>query len=351
MRRYGAFEIAAGQGGLHEREVPDAELRDVAIGPAGQVYTAAAAPATANIVPMAAPDPDRQGRRQAGVLVDGSVRRGFPTPSGRLEFWSSTLADWGWPEHALPGYIKSHVHPSALAPDQMVLLSTFRLPTQIHTRSANSKWLDELSHTNPVWIHPCDASRLGIRRTGDLIRVETDIGYLVAKAWITEGIRPGVVACSHHMGRWKLTGHRQVSAGGMMATVDLQHGDDGWAMHATDRVKPYQSGDPDTARIWWSDTGVHQNLTFPVHPDPISGMHCWHQAVRVRPARPGDAHGDIAVDTAKARDIYQQWMAQTRPAGHVSPDGTRRPRWLMRPLKPTPAASALPGPGPAEPAT
>jgi anaerobic selenocysteine-containing dehydrogenase len=348
MRRYGAFEIASGQGGLHEREVPDAELRDVAVGPAGQVYTAEAAPATTNIVPMAAPDPDRQGRRQAGVLVDGTVRRGFPTPSGRLEFWSSTLADWGWPEHALPGYIKSHVHPAALAPGQMVLLSTFRLPTQIHTRSANSKWLDELSHTNPVWIHPRDAARLGIGRTGDLIRVETDIGYLVAKAWITEGIRPGVIACSHHMGRWKLTGHGQVGAGGMMATVDLQHGDDGWAMHATGRVKPYQSADPDTARIWWSDTGVHQNLTFPVHPDPISGMHCWHQAVRVRPAAPGDAHGDIAVDTGQARDIYQQWMAQTRPAGHVSPDGTRRPRWLMRPLKPTAAASALP-PDVAEP--
>ena len=44
-------------------------------------------------------------------------------------------------------------------------------------------------------------------------------------------------------------------------------------------------------------------------------MHCWHQAVRVRPARPGDSHGDIAVDTAKARAVYQQWMTRTRPAG------------------------------------
>ena len=346
MRRYGAFEIASGQGGLHEREVPEDELRDVAIGPAGQAYTTAPVPATTNIVPMATPGPDSKGRRPAGVMVDGIIRRGFPTPSGRLEFWSSTLADWGWPEHALPGYIKSHVHPSALAPDQMVLLSTFRLPTQIHTRSANSKWLDELSHTNPVWIHPTDAARLRIARTGDLIRVETDIGYLVAKAWITEGIRPGVVACSHHMGRWKLTGHSQVSAGGMMATVDLHHDDGGWAMHATGRVRPYRSADPDTARIWWSDTGVHQNLTFPVHPDPISGMHCWHQAVRVHPAAPGDTQGDIAVDTVRAREIYEQWMTLTRPAGHVSPDGTRRPRWLMRPLKPSAAASALPADGP-----
>jgi hypothetical protein len=28
-----------------------------------------------------------------------------------------------------------------------------------------------------------------VNRTGDLIRVETEIGYFVAKAWITEGIR------------------------------------------------------------------------------------------------------------------------------------------------------------------
>ena len=114
----------------------------------------------------------------------------LPDPIRRLEFWCPTLAAWGWPQHALPGYIKSHVHPDRLAAGELVLLSTFRLPTQIHTRSANSKWLDELAHTNPVWIHPADAARLGVARTGDLVRVETEIGYFVAKAWITEGIRP-----------------------------------------------------------------------------------------------------------------------------------------------------------------
>jgi hypothetical protein len=40
--------------------------------------------------------------------------------------------------------------------------------------------------------------------------------------------------------------------------------------------------------------------------------------------------------------VYREWLALTRPAGHVSPDGTRRPRWLMRPLKPSEAAFALP---------
>ena len=86
-----------------------------------------------------------------------------------------------------------------------MLIPTFRLPVQIHTRSANAKWLDEIAHTNPLWMHPTDAARIGVR-TGDLVRVETEIGYFVVKAWVTEGIRPGVVACSHHMGRWKLEG-------------------------------------------------------------------------------------------------------------------------------------------------
>jgi hypothetical protein len=63
-------------------------------------------------------------------------------------------------------------------------------------------------------------------------------------------------------------------------------------------------------------------------------MHCWHQAVRVRRADPRDAYGDIVVDTAASRAVYQRWLAEARPAREVSPDGTRRPYWLLRPLKP-----------------
>ena len=54
----------------------------------------------------------------------------------------------------------------------MPLIPTFRLPVQIHTRSANAKWLDEIAHTNPLWLHPSDAAKLGVE-TGDLVRVET----------------------------------------------------------------------------------------------------------------------------------------------------------------------------------
>ena len=202
MRRYGAFEITRGQGAVHDQEVPAGGTgRMCSVGPLGRVYSARPRRAgPEHRADRGARAATRRGGRPVGVHGRRGGPAGFPTPSGRLEFWSSTLAAWGWPEHALPGYIRSHVHPAALAPGQVVLLSTFRLPTQIHTRSANAKWLDELAHTNPVWIHPADAARFGVGRTGDLVRVETEIGYFVAKAWITEGIRPGVVACSHHMG-------------------------------------------------------------------------------------------------------------------------------------------------------
>jgi anaerobic selenocysteine-containing dehydrogenase len=331
MRRYGAFEISKKIGALHEQEVPVEELEDFNVDRFGRVYTRTPKPASPNIVPIPTIDADAEGRRFVGVRVDERILRGFPTPSGRLEFYSKTLADWGWHEYATPTYIKSHIHPDNLNPDQTVLISTFRLPVQIHTRSANAKWLDEIAHTNPLWIHPSHARELNLK-TGDSVRVETETGYFVVRAWVTEGIRPGVVACSHHMGRWKLKdgdGQRQ-----LMQTVALEHDASVWSLKRERGVEPYASTDPDTARIWWADVGVHQNLTFPVHPDPVSGMHCWHQAVRVRKAGPSDRPGDISVDTEKSRAVYRAWLQFTRPADTHSPDGTRRPFWLLRPLKP-----------------
>lgn len=330
MRRYGAFEVCKKVGAIYEEAAPPGELEDLREDRFGRVYTRMPKPPSPNVVPVPTPDPDQEGRRLVGVKVDGQILRGFPTPSGRLEFYSRTLADWGWPEYVIPTYIRSHIHRENLAGDQTVLISTFRLATQIHTRSANAKWLDEIAHTNPLWIHPTHAARLGVR-TGDLVRVETEIGYFVVRVWVTEGIHPGIVACSHHMGRWKLgqDGQRQ-----LMATVTLDHEGSRWGLKREKGVAPYQSSDQDTLRIWWTDAGVHQNLTFPVHPDPISGMHCWHQAVRVKKAEPGDEYGDVSVDTHKSREVYKRWLAMTRPAGEYSPDGTRRPYWLLRPLKP-----------------
>jgi hypothetical protein len=64
--------------------------------------------------------------------------------------------------------------------------------------------------------------------------------------------------------------------------------------------------------------------------------------VRVRKAEPDEQCGDIVVDTAAAGAVFEHWLERTRPADRFSPDGTRRPYWLMRPLRPTKEAYRLP---------
>ena len=280
------------------------------------------------------------------AVVDGKPRVGFKTPSGKLELFSPTLRDWGWSEleYVVPWPLRSHVDAGEIdrAKGEMLLLPTFRLPTLIHTRSANAKWLYELSHINPVWLHPDDAERLGVE-TGDLLRVETEIGWFVDKAWVTEGIKPGVLAVSHHLGRWRLVDDLGVNKSASNL-VEIEEEEDGARrMSVLKGAEAYQSFDPDTSRVWWQDVGVHQNLTHAVHPDPVSGAHCWHQkAVSVRKAGPGERHGDVHVDIGRSMAVYREWKALARSARGYSPDGNRRPLWLKRPLKPTEDAYRLP---------
>jgi len=214
----------------------------------------------------------------------------------------------------------------------------------IHTRSGNAKWLNEIAHSNPLWMATADAERLGIA-LGDLVRVETEIGWFVLRAWVTEGMRPSVVACSHHLGRWRVA-EAQGTDRWSSALVRLEEpapGSEGggvWKMRRLHGVAPWKSDDSDSSRVWWRSAGVHQNLTFPVHPDPISGAHAWHQKVRVAKAQPDDQEGDVAVDTAKSHAVYQEWLRLTRPA--PGPGGMRRPHWLLRPLRPVPEAYRMP---------
>lgn len=309
MRKYGAFEIQENVYEQHRHPVP---ADDASVDDRTGIAT--------------------KENKPIGVQINGGIVRGFPTPSRRLEFFSRTMKEWSWPEYAIPTYIKSHIPQENIDKNkqEFFLIPTFRLPTMIHTRSGNAKWLNEISHRNPVWMHTSDAERLGLK-DDDLVKVHTEIGYFVNKIWSTEGIRPGVLACSHHMGRWRLNqdqGSRWVSA--LVKIEELQDGT--YRMRHLQGVKPFASEDPDSSRIWWSDGGVHQNLTFPVHPDPISGMHCWHQKVRLEKATAEDRYGDIFVDTKKSHAIYKEWLNMTRPG--PGPNGLRRPLWLTRPVRP-----------------
>ena len=276
--------------------------------------------------------------KPVGVIAGGKVCVGFGTLSKKLEIHSLTMDEWKWPEFAEPCYIPSHVHENHLdrSKGEFVLISTFRLPTLIHTRSANSKWLSEFSNTNPVWIHPSDAQTLGVA-TGDLVRVTTRIGYYVNKAWVTEGIRPGLVGCSHHLGRWKLKGDENGVNRWQQQVAELSKvGEHQYRLRRERGVVAFEGADKDGANVWWTEGGVHQNLTFPVQPDPVSGMHCWHQKVTVTKGKPDDRYGDIFVDTEKSMQIFREWLGKTRPA--PGPGGLRRPLHFARVARPTDAA-------------
>lgn len=361
MKRYGAFEITTDVYGVYRRPVDMVSVQgailvpepsDDDMGEPQPGLWADRLPNSPNHTPYPGPFRNAQGKLRVGVIVNNRVVKGFPTPSGKLEFFSTTLRDWGWPEYAIPIYprtpaerdtmvhIVTQVHHSTIDPTKgdYMLLPTFRLPMLIHSRTNGAKWLHEIAHTNPVWVHPQDASRLGVK-TGDEVRISTEIGDLVDKVWVTESIKPGVIACSHHLGRWRL--HESIGSDRWSSSlVKIKETEAGnWSMHQIHGPAPFDSKDPDSRRVWWTDGGVHQNAIFPVQPDPISGMMCWHQRIHVEKVENGQHYGEVHVDTNKAYAAYEHWLTLTRPA--PGPNGLYRPLWMLRVLKPHPDAYVM----------
>ena len=279
-------------------------------------------------------------RKHGAFLIEPATynkheQEGWPTPSGKQELYSKTMIEFGYPEHALPHYrINSHVHPSNLeGEDEYCLLPNFRLPQHIHSRSANAKWLVEIAHKNPIWIHPKDAKKLGVEE-GELLKIKTEIGWFVDKVWVTESIKPGVIGCSHHIGRWR----RKQDAGNRFMTNEVKiedRGDGKMRMRTISGVESWDSDDPDTSRIWWRDGGVHQNITHAVQPDPISGHHCWLQKVWLSKPGEDELYGDVEVDMKKSMAHYKKWNAWAKKR-ETHPRGERRPLWFNRPLAPRP---------------
>jgi hypothetical protein len=246
---------------------------------------------------------------------------------------------------------------------------------------------------DPIWISTPDAARQGFKR-GDAIRVNivdslTGLasGYFVAMAVPTEGVLPGTLACSHHGGRWKLVNSVTIPNGITDGKVDSQPvarnmndpkfmavevanaGKEGAQIKIEDYsgtgginsfgvptaelqmdgkegklkyvagIKPFHAErfadyNRDSGNIWWDGlSGSWQNSVAAPHPDPISGMHCWHQKVILEPAQPGDKIGDIYANYDNNFKVYQGWRDQlTRGLDDNSTQ--RRPRHIKRPWVP-----------------
>ncbi len=308
-------------------------------------------------------------KKSIGVDVDGKLHEGFHTLSKKLEFFSEWLADeWKWPEYAVPIYPKNdaesekmihlvtQVHHKHMKGDNEFALNTiYRLPYNIHTRSVNSKHLMEISQNhNPIWIYTKDAEKLGIKR-GDAVKVQiqdtlTGIksGYFIAMAVPTEATRPGVLACSHHAGRWKLQDSVKIPGFehtlGIMSLgspkVSMTNDGKIGTMTTTEGIHPHKAWqfkeyNKDLEDIWWNGlSGAWQNAVAPCHPDPIAGNHGWHQKVILSKAGADEKIGNIYVDYESNFKVYKAWRDQlTRPL--TAADKLRRPYHIKRPVKPS----------------
>ena len=189
-----------------------------------------------------------------GVEVDGKAVAGFKPDklplSGMFEIYSPLLA--GKKQSGLPTWIAIPEH-EAMKSNELVL-TTYKVAAQIHSRSQNCKWLTEIYHDNPAWINPVTAKAQGIKE-GDSIKVKSAIGEIETKARVTPAIIPGTIAISHHCGHWE------------------------YGRYASGKKAPFGTEQDSDANIWWTDRGAHPNWIIPNAPDPIAGALRFHDTV------------------------------------------------------------------------
>lgn len=219
-----------------------------------------------------------------GIQRNGRSYVGFPTANRLINVRVDEWAAYGF--NPMPTFKRIPWHEN-MKDDEMIL-STFKLNVHKQSRTAAVKWLAEIAHSNPAWMNPETAKRIGVK-TGDLVRVESPVGYLVTKAYVTEGIHPKVISIATGFGHWEY---------GRLATLKLKD-------------KPAFGGteDPDLNNVWWDDKGVHPNAIIPAVADPIGGSQGWYDTVvKVTPAGPDDKYGDVHGDWDKHYAAYKETM-------------------------------------------
>jgi anaerobic selenocysteine-containing dehydrogenase len=141
-------------------------------------------------------------RRHPGVVSSvvkyrKYLERGFDTPSGKVEIYSSLCERWGY--DPLPVYHEPEEtpfnSPELLAEYPLVLTSTHEA-NYVHSQD---RYLQEVRKNKPepfVSIHPETAAGLGIIE-GDCVFVENKRGRIKQKATLDPGIDPRVVSVGY----------------------------------------------------------------------------------------------------------------------------------------------------------
>ena len=163
-----------------------------------------------------APDFDRFW--EVGELVlptlpwDGGILRAFrrdpdgvplPTPSGKIEITSATIAGFGYPDcSGHPAWLPPVEGAGSPAASRFPLQLIANQPaTRLHSQldfGATSQ-ASKINEREPVRMHPQDAAARGIGG-GDVVRLYNDRGACLAGAVLSDALRPGVVQLS--TGAW-----------------------------------------------------------------------------------------------------------------------------------------------------
>jgi anaerobic selenocysteine-containing dehydrogenase len=146
-------------------------------------------------VVLPAKGPELYRKYETGHMrMDG--RPGFPTPTGKIEAFSTVLDRHGYP--ALPEY-KEPMQTSKEYP--LILISGSRLPHITHSKwREDAPWLLEIQQEPLLTINPNDAKQRGIEK-GDMVVLKTPWGEMRVKAKPTRIVPRGIVAMMHGWAR------------------------------------------------------------------------------------------------------------------------------------------------------
>jgi anaerobic selenocysteine-containing dehydrogenase len=136
--------------------------------------------------------------------IRGEVRyekykeKGFSTPTGKLEIYSTLLEKWGY--DPLPRFCEPPESPYS-TPDlcqdyPYILITGRRLPGFFHTENLQVPWLRELHNEPTVEIHPDTAKKEGIAE-GDWVIIESPRGRVRQRARLFAGMDPRVISAEH----------------------------------------------------------------------------------------------------------------------------------------------------------
>ena len=165
----------------------------------------------------------------------------------------------------LPTYLPVPEH--VMKTDDELIMISYKVSVQIHSRSQNCKYLSELYHDNPAWLNTATARKMNIN-DGDTIKVSyVDKTYperaynpprqtsITIPVRVTEMIHPDVVGISMHCGHWAYGRYASGKPVGGNYTGES-------VCDMSNETKDWKS---------WNH-GVHPNWIIPNAPDPISGQ-------------------------------------------------------------------------------